>query len=64
MQININYLKDEEIKSLKVGDRLSDKNIEGKIIELIPKESTGWGITYSFKVRNEHGRVAIVSKEI
>lgn len=64
MQININYLTYEEIKSLQVGDRLSDKRIEGKIIEVIPKESTGWGITYSFKVRNEHGRTGIVSREL
>ena len=64
MQTNINYLKDSEIKSLKVGDRLSNKQIDGHIIECYPKESTGWGITYSFKVKNEHGRTQIVSKEI
>lgn len=64
MQTNINYLKDSEIKSLSIGDRLSDKQIDGKIIECYPKESTGWGITYSFKVENENGRSKIVSREI
>lgn len=64
MQTNINYLKDWEIKELEIGDKLSDSMIDGKIIEVYPKESTGWGITYSFKVRNERGRTRTVSREI
>lgn len=63
MQTNINFLSYNQIESLRVGDRLSDKTIEGKIVEIYTKKSTGWGITFSFMVENENGRRRIVSRE-
>jgi len=64
MQININYIKISDVPYIRIGDLLSNKKITGKVIKVFPKESTGWGIRYSFEVENEYGRKGIISREI